>query len=222
MSMKNPVVIKGTKSGIIVHLNDELPFEELKEKVCEKFESSADFLGNAQIALSFEGRKLNDEEQLVLVECISKHSNLDVVCVIDDNAEREAYFSKTLEEKLLAMNTNTGQFYKGTLRSGQVLEFDTSIVILGDINAGAQVVSAGNVIVLGKLLGNVYAGASGRSNSFVVALQMNPNQIRIGDVIARSPDEKRKMEAVTKIAFSQDGNIYIEPLDRNVLKDISL
>lgn len=220
--MKNPVIIKGTKSGIIVHLNEDLPFDELKEKVCEKFKASADFLGNAQIALSFEGRKLSDSEQLTMVDCITENSNLDVVCVIDDNAEREAYFSKTLEEKLMSLNSNTGQFYKGTLRSGQVLEFDTSIVILGDVNAGAQVVSTGNVVVLGKLLGNVYAGASGKENSFVVALYMNPTQIRIGDVIARSPDGKQKIEQETKIAFSQDGNIYIEPLDRNVLNDISL
>lgn len=220
--MKNPVVIKGTKSGIIVHLSDDIPFNKLKEKVCEKFKASANFLGNAQIALSFQGRSISDSEQLELVECITKNSRLDVVCIIDDDAAREAYFNKTLEEKLMAMNSNTGQFYKGTLRSGQVLEFDTSIVILGDINAGAQVVSAGNVVVLGKLLGNVYAGASGRNNSFVVALQMYPTQIRIGDVIARSPDERRKIETEAKIAFSQDGNIYIEPLDRNVLKDISL
>lgn len=220
--MNHPVIIKGTKSGIIVHLSDELPFEELREKVCEKFRSSADFLGEAQIALSFEGRRISDEEQLILVDCITENSSLDIVCVIDDNAEREAYFSRTLEEKLMALNSNTGQFYKGTLRSGQVLEFDTSIVILGDVNAGAQVVSAGNVVILGKLLGNVYAGASGRENSFVVALQMNPTQIRIGDVIARSPDEKQKTANETKIAFSQDGNIYIEPLDRNVLNDISL
>lgn len=220
--MKNPVVIKGTKSGIIVHLSDEIPFNKLKEKVCEKFKASANFLGDAQIALSFQGRTISDSEQLELVECITKNSRLDVVCIIDDDAEREAYFNKTLEEKLMSINSNTGQFYKGTLRSGQVLEFDTSIVILGDINAGAQVVSAGNVVVLGKLLGNVYAGASGRNNSFVVALQMYPTQIRIGDVIARSPDERRKIETEAKIAFSQDGNIYIESLDRNVLKDISL
>lgn len=220
--MNHPVIIKGTKSGIIVHLSNELPFGELKEKVCDKFKTSSDFLGDAQIALSFEGRKLSDEEQLILVDCITENSHLDVVCVIDDNEEREAYFNRTLEEKLMALNSNTGQFYKGTLRSGQVLEFDTSIVILGDVNAGAQVVSAGNVVILGKLLGNVYAGASGRENSFVVALQMNPTQIRIGDVIARSPDEKQKTITETKIAFSQDGNIYIEPLDRNVLNDISL
>ena len=220
--MNHPVIIKGTKSGIIVHLSDEIPFGELKEKVCDKFKTSSDFLGDAQIALSFEGRKLSDEEQLILVDCITENSHLDVVCVIDDNEEREAYFNRTLEEKLMALNSNTGQFYKGTLRSGQVLEFDTSIVILGDVNAGAQVVSAGNVVILGKLLGNVYAGASERENSFVVALQMNPTQIRIGDVIARSPDEKQKTITETKIAFSQDGNIYIEPLDRNVLNDISL
>ena len=220
--MNHPVIIKGTKSGIIVHLSDEIPFGELKEKVCDKFKTSSDFLGDAQIALSFEGRKLSDEEQLILVDCITENSHLDVVCVIDDNEEREAYFNRTLEEKLMALNSNTGQFYKGTLRSGQVLEFDTSIVILGDVNAGAQVVSAGNVVILGKLLGNVYAGASGRENSFVVALQMNPTQIRIGDVIARSPDEKQKTITETNIAFSQDGNIYIEPLDRNVLNDISL
>lgn len=221
-SMKSPVIIKGTKSGIIVHLDDKMSFDDLKKKVCEKFKASSDFLGNAQIALSFEGRKLSDEEQLSLVGCITENSELDIVCVIDDNAEREAYFNKTLEEKLMSMNSNTGQFYKGTLRSGQVLEFETSIVILGDVNAGAQVVSTGNVVVLGKLLGNVYAGASGKENCFVVALMMNPTQIRIGDIIARSPDEKQKAANEAKIAFSQDGNIYIETLDRTVLNDISL
>ncbi len=220
--MNNPVVIKGNKSGIVVHLDDKLPFEELEEKVCEKFKNSADFLGEAQIALSFEGRKLSEKEQFVLVDCITNNSKLDIVCLVDDNVKREELFTKTLEEKLMALNNNTGQFYKGTLRSGQVLEFDTSIVILGDINAGAQVVSTGNIIILGKLLGNAYAGASGRDNCFVVALQMNPTQIRIGDVIARSPDEKQKTTLETKIAFCQDGNIYIEPLDRNVLNDISL
>ncbi len=218
----NSVVIKGNKSGIVVRLDDSIPFEELEEKVCEKFKKSSDFLGNTQIAISFEGRKLSETEQIRILDIISENSKLDIVCVIDDDLEREAYFTKNLGEKLMALNSNTGQFYKGTLRSGQVLEFDTSIVILGDVNAGAQVVSAGNVVILGKLLGNVYAGASGRENSFVVALQMNPTQIRIGDVIARSDDEKKKPDLETKIAFAQDGNIYIEPLNRNVLNDISL
>lgn len=55
---------------------------------------------------------------------------------------------------------------------------------------GAQVVSTGNVIILGKLNGTVYAGASGKEDAFIVATKMNPIQIRISDVIARTPDEK--------------------------------
>ncbi len=220
--MNQPVVIKGNKSGLIVHLDDQMEFSELKEKVEEKFTSSSDFLGAAQIALSFEGRKLSEDQKYELMECIREHSQLDIVCLIDDDAQKEAYFTKTLEEKLTALNTNSGQFYKGTLRSGQVVEFETSIVILGDVNVGAQVVSAGNVVVLGKLLGTVYAGASGKENCFVVALQMNPTQIRIADIIARSPDEKQETKLETKIAFAEKGDIYIEPLNRKVLDGISI
>ena len=220
--MNQPVVIKGNKSGLIVHLDEELEFSQLKEKVEEKFETSSDFLGSAQIALAFEGRQLSEEEKYELMECIREHSQLDIVCLIDDDAQREAYFTKTLEEKLSSLQGDSGQFYKGTLRSGQVLEFETSIVILGDVNVGAQVVSSGNVIVLGKMLGTVYAGASGNENSFVVALQMNPTQIRIADIIARSPDKKEETELETKIAFAKEGNIYIEPLNRKVLDGISI
>ena len=160
--MNQPVVIKGNKSGLIVHLDDKMEFPELKEKVEEKFASSSDFLGAAQIALSFEGRKLSEEQKYELMECVREHSKLDIVCLIDDDEKKEARFAQSLEEKLTELKSNTGQFYKGTLRSGQVLEFETSIVILGDVNVGAQVVSAGNVVILGKLLGTVYAGASGK------------------------------------------------------------
>ena len=98
--MNQPVVIKGNKSGLIVHLDDQMEFSELKEKVEEKFTSSSDFLGAAQIALSFEGRKLSEDQKYELMECIREHSQLDIVCLIDDDAQKEAYFTKTLEEKL--------------------------------------------------------------------------------------------------------------------------
>lgn len=100
---------------------------------------------------------------------------------------------------------------------------ETSIIIIGDVKAGAKVVSKGNVIILGSLKGNVYAGSSGNTNAFVVALDMDPVQIRIADTIARSSDKPRKKkEKETKIAFWEDGNIYIEPLDKDVMGDIRL
>ena len=219
---KAPVVIKGNKSGIRIVLDDALPFPEILEEVEKKFKESSDFLGEAQVAVSFDGRKLTEEQEAILLECIKENSKLQVVCLIDEDKQREELFNQTLNEKLMAMNANSGQFFKGDLRSGQVMELETSVVILGDINVGAQVVSTGNVIVLGSLYGTVYAGAAGKENAFIVALKMNPMQIRISDVIARSSDEKQETPAEPQIAYLQDGAIYIDTLSRQTLTEIDV
>lgn len=224
--MKNSVVIKGNKYGIIVMLDNTIPFEELKIDVAKKFKESSDFLGNSSMGITFEGRFLDNDELRELLSVINENSELNIVCVVDNDKEREEYFKKSVEEHIADMSASDGQFYRGTLRSGQVIESDTSIVILGDVNPGAKVVSSGNVIILGSLKGTVYAGVSGRAESFVVALEMEPMQIRIGDYIARASDnlgvskKAKKKKPETKIAFVEDGNIYIEPLNKEVLNDI--
>ena len=219
---KAPVVIKGNKSGIRIVLDDALPFPEILEEVEKKFRESSNFLGEAQVAVSFDGRKLTEEQEAILLECIKENSKLQVVCLIDEDKQREELFNQTLNEKLMAMNANSGQFFKGNLRSGQVMEFEPSVGSLGDINVGAQVVSTGNVIVLGSLYGTVYAGAAGKENAFIVALKMNPMQIRISDVIARSSDEKQETPAEPQIAYLQDGAIYIDTLSRQTLTEIDV
>lgn len=217
---KTPVVIKGNKSGIRIILDAELPFEELLQEVEKKFSDSADFLGDARVAVSLEGRELSGEEEAILLQCIADHSRLNVVCLIDNDKMREEYFTQSLNDRLMQMNANTGQFFKGNLRSGQVMEFETSIIVLGDVNAGAQVVSTGNVIILGALNGTVYAGASGKENCFVVALKMNPVQIRIGDVIARCADEKKDPPKEPQIAYLEGDVIYVDTISRQTLSDI--
>ncbi len=221
--MNNPVIIKGNKYGIVVVLDDLMKFDELKEKIAEKFRDSSKFFSKAQMAVSFEGRKLSNEEQREILDIIAEETELHVVCVIEDDPQKEAVFKKALDEKLMELSNATGQFYKGNLRSGQVLESETSIIVIGDVNPGARIVSKGNIIVLGSLKGTVFAGATGNTNSFVVSLDMNPVQIRIADTIARSPDKPIKEEKKeTKIAFLEDGNIYIETLNKEVLNDINL
>ena len=222
-SVDNNVIIKGNKYGIIVVLNPDISFNKLKEQIAIKFRESSKFFEDAKMALSFEGKELTNEEQREVLDIIEKNTNMHIVCIIDNDPKKEEIFKKSLEQKLMELESNTGQFYKGILRSGASLEFETSVVIIGDVNNGARVVSEGNIIVLGALKGNAFAGACGNTNSFVVALDMRPTQIRIADTIARSPDKPVKDAAKeAKIAFLEDGNIYIEPLNKNVLNDISL
>lgn len=219
--MKNSVIIKGNKYGITVILDQDMSFEELKAAVAEKFKESTKFFGTAQMAASFEGRTLSEEEEREILDVIAENSDCKIVCVVDTDTAREELFKKTLDERLNELSTQSGQFYKGTLRSGQVLEAENSIVILGDVNPGAKIISKGNVIVLGSLKGTIFAGAAGNEAAFVVALEMNPMQIRIGDIVARSSDSKeKKVEKEAKIAFVDEGYIYVEPLNRDAIKYI--
>lgn len=228
--MSNAVVIKGTTYGFSVYIDEQADFTIISEQIKEKFKESAKFFGNAKMAISFEGKKLSDEEQRILLDLIAENSEVHIVCVIEKNGETEEVHKRSLEERLQAMDSSNGQFYKGNLRSGQVLETETSIIIVGDVNQGATVTSKGNIIVLGALLGNVYAGAGGNENAFVLALELDPVQIRIADTIARAPDKvgkalwKREKEKTKepKIAFRSGENIFIEPVSRTVLNDIKL
>lgn len=222
-AVDNSVIIKGNNYGIIVVLDPDLSFDELKEKVAKKFRESSNFFRDAKMAISFEGRVLTNEEQRDILDIIGETTDMQIVCVIDNDPDKEKLFKKTLEEKLMELGNNTGQFYKGILRSGTSLGFETSAVIIGDVNHGARVVSKGNIIVLGSLKGTAFAGACGNTDAFVIALDMRPTQIRIADTIARSPDKPVKDEdKEPKIAFLEDGNIYIEPLSKGVINDIRL
>lgn len=236
--MSQLVNIKGNKYGIAVRLDSDAPFDRLLLQLQAKFTESAKFFKNAKMALTFEGRKLSSKEEEEILEIISQCTNINVVCIIDQDAGTEEYFKAAVDRALMetqegAMDLedtlataessgNAGQFYKGTLRSGQVIESESSIIVLGDINPGAKVIARGNIVVLGSLKGNAYAGANGNETAFVVALEMRPMQIRIGDFIARSSDKQaEEMVEGAQIAFVDNGNIYIEPVSRNILNDIN-
>jgi len=225
--MKNSVVIKGNNYGIVVVLDASIPFDQLKISIASKFKEASGFFGNKPIVISFEGRKLSPQEEKEVIEIITENSEMSIMCIIDNDNVRENQFKAALEGSL---STNTvekysdyNQFYKGTLRSGQVLESDKSLVILGDVNPGAKVVSEGNVVILGALKGTVFAGTKGEK-SFVIALEMEPMQIGIYDVIARSSDRgnSRNKELDPKIAFLEHENIYIEKLTKDLLNEIRL
>lgn len=221
--MDNTIKIKSYKNGLRIILDPDIEFSLLKEKAIEKFNASSKFLGDAKLAVVFEERDLSEQEEKELLDIISYHTDLDIVCIVKDDPDIEQKFVKSLNEKLMDLNSRTGQFFKGNLRSGQVLETETSVIILGDVNPGASVVSTGNIVVIGALKGTAFAGATGNESAFVLALELNPVQIRIADTIARAPDASYKEEIKeSRIAFLEDGNIYIEPINKKVLNDIQL
>lgn len=231
---KNSIVIKGNKYGIVVVMDSDTSFDEIKNQLEEKLKESARFFGNGTMAISFEGRNLDDEQQKELLNVISESSDLNIACIIDHDEKLTEIFKKSVEKieniddnkeddpapdstPVVDVDKNTGKFFRGTLRSGQILESDTSIVVIGDVNPGASVSAGGNIIILGSLKGTVSAGMNGDGKAFIVALDMAPVQVRIGDTIARCPERQKKAKPETKIAYLNNGTIYIDPLSKDLL-----
>lgn len=104
-----------------------------------------------------------------------------------------------------------GRVVYATLRSGQRIETDHSIVIFGDINSGAEVVAGGDIIVLGTLRGVAHAGAYDETGGgrVIFALNLQPTQLRIGMVISRSSNDSS--QRTPEIAKVEDGMIVVEP-----------
>ena len=101
-------------------------------------------------------------------------------------------------------------FHHGTLRSGDHLQSDRSILLYGDVNPGARISSAGDVLVWGRLRGVAHAGCEGSTTAKIIALQLSPLQERIADVVARGPEDLPQA-GLAEQAELKDGVIAIEP-----------
>ncbi len=96
-----------------------------------------------------------------------------------------------------------------TLRSGRTVRNSGNVVVIGDVNPGAEIVAGGNVIVWGKLRGRVHAGANGDEAAVICALDLMPTQLRIAGYITTSPEDKRRKPR-PEMASVRQGRIVAE------------
>ncbi len=219
--MHNTVVIKGNKSGLTVYLDPAPPFETVLRDVAAKFRESARFWGSVQMALTLEGRAMTPAEEFAVVNTITENSQIEILCLLDRDVNRIQRCEKALNEKLMELNSRTGNFYKGSLRAGESLEAEASVVLIGDVEQGARVTARGNIIVLGELRGSVYAGAAGDPDAVAVALEMAPSLIRISDIQQKFGDKPKRLGKGPMIAGIQDGRIAVKALKKSFLSRIN-
>ena len=226
--MKNSVVIKSFPSGIVLHLDPDLPFDQLLADVGEKFRESSSFFKDAKMALSLRGRVLSDFEEQQILDAITQNSELRILCLTGEDDETNQTFVKALRQADFTGESadGNGQFYRGTLRNGQVLETESSIVVLGDVYPGSAIISARDIIVLGGLFVEAYAGGNGSSAHYVVALEMSPEKLKIGDFKYHSKDKASKWsirpKVQPKIAYVKDKRVVLDSLTKELLSGFSV
>ncbi len=225
--MKNSVVLKSFPNGIVLHLDPEMPFEALIIDIADKFHESSSFFKDARMALSIKGRILTDEEEKKILDVISENSRLQIICLVGEDDATNQNFVKALQQTDFSGKPGAGeegQFYKGTLKNGQTLETESSIVILGDVYPGSAIISAKDIIVLGGLFGEAYAGGNGDYHHYVVALEMSPEKLKIGDFKYKHKEKTSKWsikpKVQPKIAYVKDEKVIVDSLTKELLSEL--
>ncbi len=209
MNQENYVIFKGTKDGVTVLFDADAPFEELCQQLEKKVEEAGKFFDNVKTSLAFKGRSFSEEEEDTLFQIITEHTSMEITFLKTENNELKQL--SDLMEKEMAPH-NLTKYHKGSLRNGQKIEFDGSLVIVGDVNPGAEIKASGNIIVLGQLKGMAHAGCKGMADAFIAAVYMAPVQLRIADIITRFPEENKKGPKPPEYAFIQQGQIFVMAL----------
>lgn len=220
--MKETVLIKSFSNGIALHLDAEMSFEDLLQEIAYKFSEARAFFGKASMALSIEERQVTGAEEIRILETIRQNSDLNIICIVGKDEATNKNFIRALAhmEKKLSGGED-GQFMKGSLKNREVLETENSIIILGDVYPGSAVISAKNIIILGGLYGEAYAGGNGQEGAFVAALEMEPERIKVGDFKYKPATKQSKWgirpKVQPKIAYVKNNKVVFEPLTKEVL-----
>lgn len=185
---------KGGKDGVYILFDESVDFAEALDELRRRLGVYQRFFEGGRVWIDTGHRTLSPLEQRLVEEVISEFGMAaETVGPHGERGRRPRSVMPVLPgRKRLPDDPERTLLVRGTLRSGQSVEFDGNVVVLGDLNPGAMVRSTGDVIVLGRLRGVVHAGAEGNRNAQVWALRLEPTQLRIANLIARSPDDEHE------------------------------
>jgi septum site-determining protein MinC len=220
------VQIKGLRDGLLVSLGNA-PLDELRAALMEQIEARQSFFQGARVAIDVGSQILHVNELSELRDTLSERGvNLWAVVSESPTTEKTAQLlglatriSKPRPQEMTRAHADAAggdsavKWIERTLRSGTRIEFPGNIVVLGDVNPGAEVVADGSILVWGRVRGVVHAGANGDPSAVVCGLDLSAGQIRIGGA-AVVPMERNGELRPEKI-YLNDGVLKVEPWQAN-------
>jgi septum site-determining protein MinC len=226
-----PIVVKGERDGLVLILPAAGSNENAHAELAAYLEQAGDFKG-AKVVIDVGQRVLAESELEGIRELLrGVEVESDMLRALNDET-RTAALALGMEvpfvvtpdvaqpNPVIALPEESIEalLVRRTLRSGQSIRYPGAVVVLGDVNPGAEVIAGGDVMVWGTLRGLVHAGATGDEHAKVCALHLAANQLRIAGHIAIAPDStedkqrfwQRKKGAAPELAKVQEGGIVVE------------
>jgi septum site-determining protein MinC len=223
-SVQGYIAIKGTRNGLLLTLEPETPFSDLLKALADRLAESPSFFRGASLTVDTRRRSLRVSERLQLEKLLA-HYQMSVASAEQARPERKEIAAITLPiaatppegnltndlapDQRDPRDSDNTLFLRRTIRSGQAIHHSSNIIVLGDVNPGAEIVAGGDIIVWGVLRGMVHAGYPDNENALVCSLQLSPVQLRIAHLLSRPP-EGFEAQPRPEVAAIREGQIVVE------------
>ena len=201
------IQVRGNKDGINATIDIEKfsNFNEVINVLVDRLSIGKGFYRNSILKLTANFKNITDSEIAKLKdELFDKIHVRD--CIFEDISIKKSEDNKVFN----GIYEGKTKFIRKTIRSGQLINYPGNIVIIGDINSGAEVVAKGNIVVLGSIKGQVKAGIGGNDKSIIAAFSLQPEVLQINEILTIAPEDGIK-PSYPEVAKIKDGAIVVEP-----------
>ena len=203
--MKNIISVNLKKDQTIFKISEDAEQKEILQVLKKKLPELKKLYKGAKTPIKVTGKVLKNKEVDQIQALIQEKMDVDIT-FDTPKALGLASIRKTFDKNIALSET---KFHRGSLRSGQKLETEGSIVIIGDVNAGAEVIASDNIVVLGSLRGLAHAGAKGNKKAIIAAGLLDVVQIRIANIIKEVNRDEEPLHRQSYVSIIDD-RIIIE------------
>ena len=198
--MSSAISISIKKNQVMIRVGENAEQKEIMTDLKKKILELKNLYKEDKTPILITGKILKNKEMDEIQNFIKKF--IDVQIDFDSPKVLGLHSIKKTFYKEVA--TSETKFHKGSLRSGQRLEYEGSLVIIGDVNAGAEVGAGENIVILGTLRGLAHAGAKGNKDAVIEASEIEAVQIRIADKVKEIEKEEGEIHKVKTSAYIDD------------------
>ncbi len=208
--MRDLVSIKGGKEGLRVQLDEQADWQAVLRALRTHLEQGGNtFFAGARLQIDVGDRELDEPQLTEILGLMAQHGVQPEALAATTRTSRNAARAAGLRARVgipeeaaapPILPESEAMLISRTVRSGQVVRHQGHITLVGDLNPGAEIIAGGSVVVWGRLRGMVHAGALGDGNAVICALELRPTQLRIGNLIARTPEETDRRATLPEVA----------------------
>ncbi|MEW6661466.1 MAG: septum site-determining protein MinC [Bacillota bacterium] len=212
---REAVSIKGTRNGLVILLDAEQEFNQLKLLLQNKLESAKGFFTGARFWFKQTLPRLSHDQQEELITICINNGLVPTSGGYDREIEPQAKKSFLPDQSCTGLTpeeeTSPCLLIQQSIRSGQAVTFNGHVTVLGDLHPGGVITATGNILIMGSLRGVAHAGAMGDSKAIIIAYRLQPSQLRIAHMAARSPEHPANGPVMPEIARIINNSIVVEP-----------